>query len=508
MPREKVAGPTKEQVEELRGFNATQKQAIRDECLNNLYFMAKGILGYDACREHVVGPLADFISYEDKKIRLSLMPRGHLKTTIATIADSVRITCKDPKNNNVLVVNEIHDNAVDIVSEILGHFENNALIQELFPECIPDKFSGPGVKWSAGRGASLPQRAGRKDPSFLAAGINTAVTSKHFNHLKLDDLAGFEANASPAAMAYAIRWVNNVQPLTMGMDETIIDFVGTRWSLNDLYSYIISLFGGNIAVFRRGMTENGKPIWPEKFSENTIEQLKKTPDVYYAQYENDPLSEASTDFDTKKIGTWRQEGDSVVYTHKGNTVRTRIRDLNRLISIDPNAGKKTSKDEAGLIVTGVDSNDCRLCLEDASDRYLPDELVDKACVLAEKWGVSAVGVEEAGQQNTEYYLRKRARKIGLFVRITPLKHNNKEKEARIRKSLQPLVADELIYLHASQTQLLRQFIEFGSGGLDDRIDAFSYHTHLVRSPIAEALRQERQSAAHKMLAMRNSMTGY
>ncbi len=507
MPRANVARPRASQVEEARGMNATQLAAIRTEALADLYFLAKGILGYDGCREHVVGSLAHFVRNEPRKVRLMLMPRGHLKTTIATIADGVRIGCADAKNNNLLVVNEIHDNAVDIVSEILGHFENNELLRLLFPDIIPDKFSGPGVKWSATRGASLVPRAGKKDPSYLAAGINTAVTSKHFNHLKFDDLVGFEANRSPAVMKYAMDYVNNITPLTMGPDDTIIDFVGTRWNLNDLYAYIMELYGSQLAVFRRGMRENGVPIWPEKFTEAAIAQLMKTPDVYYAQYDNDPLNSASTDFDTSKIGFWQQKAKSVVYERDEQQVVTEIRDLNRIVCIDPNAGKKTSKDEVGLTVTGVDSNDARLCLEDASDRFLPDELVNRTLQLADKWNANIIGVEEAGQQNTEFYLRKEARKRGMFVRIVPLKHGNKDKQSRILKSLQPLVADGAIYLHRSQTELLKQFVGFGSG-LDDRIDSFSYHTHLVRAPLAQSQREERRGAVERMLALRSPTTGY
>lgn len=507
MARASATVISQEKIEEVSGFNATQLAAIRKEALTDLYFMASGILGYRGLAPHVVGPLANFISYDTHKVRLSLMPRGHHKTTVATIADSVRVTCADPENENVLVVNEIHDNAVDIVSEILGHFENNELLGLLFPGIIPDKFSGPGVKWSATRGASLVPRAGKKDPSFLAAGINTAVTSKHFSRLKLDDLVGFEANKSPAALQYAISWVKNITPLTMGPDDTVIDFVGTRWALNDLYAFIIELYGQSLSMFRRGMTENGIAIWPEKFSPETITQLMKTPDVYYSQYDNDPLSEISLDFDISKLGEWWQEGDSVAYNYLNETVRTPIRNLTRLIAIDPNSGSKTAKDEVGLTVTGVDSNDCRLCLEDASDRYSPEGVLERTLDLVEKWGVGTVGVEKAGQQTTEFWLRKAARKRGLFVRVVPLTHGNQNKQSRILKSLQPLVAANQVFLHRSQTALRKQFVGFGSG-LDDRIDSFSYQSQLVRAPLHELKRQEGRDAVQKILAMRSKTTGY
>ncbi len=505
--RKNVARPDAEKTEEMRGFNANQLAAIKREALADLFFLGKGILGYNGLEPHVVGPLAHFVQTERRKTRLMLMPRGHLKTTLATITHGVQIGCADSTNNNLLVVNEIHDNAVDIVSEILGHFENNEMLRLLFPDIIPEKFSGPGVKWSATRGANLIQRAGKKDPSYLAAGIKTAVTSKHFNHLKFDDLVGFDANGSPAELQYAIRYVNNITPLTMGPDDTIVDFIGTRWGLTDLYAYLMELYGMNMAVFRRGMTEDGQAIWPEKYTPAAIAQLMKSPDVYYAQYDNDPLNTVSTDFQADKIGYWTQKLERVIYDWKGIQMSTPIRDLRRIITIDPNAGKKTSKDEVGLTVTGVDFTDARLCLEDASDRYTPDGLIDKALYLAEKWNANIIGVEEAGQQNTEFYLRKYARKRGLFVRIVPVKHGNKDKHSRILKSLQPLVADGCVYLHASQTALRKQFVEFG-GGLDDRIDAFSYHTHLVTAPLEQAKRQEREDAVQKVLAMRSSRTGY
>jgi hypothetical protein len=498
---------SRETVEEVSAFNSTQLEAIRAEALRDLYFFAHGILGYNGLQPHVVGPLANFISYNESKVRLSLMPRGHHKTTIATIADSLRVTLANPAEENVLVVNEIHDNAVDIVSEILSHLKDNPLLRVLFPGVIPDKFAGPGVDWSATRGASLVPRTGKKDPSFLAAGINTAVTSKHFSRLKLDDLVGFEAYKSPAALTYAKRWVDNITPLTMGPDDTVIDFVGTRWALNDLYRYLMDLYGASMSVFRRGMTENGKAIWPEKFTSATIAQLQKTPDVYYAQYDNNPLNEASLDFDISRLGTWWQEGPNAVYDYNGDRVSTPIRDLTRLIAVDPNSGSKTSKDEAGLTVTGVDSNDCRLCLEDASGYFSPEGLLDAALDLVEKWGVGTIGVEKAGQQTTEFWLRKAARKRGLFVRIVPLSHGNQNKQSRILKALQPLVAAGQIFLHQSQQDLRKQFVGFGSG-LDDRIDSFSYHVPLVRAPLHQLQRQERIDAVEKILKLRSSTTGY
>jgi len=507
MARASVAKTPGALVEETLGFNSAQLDALRHRALTDLFFLCKGILGYNGSERHVVGALANFMTHNKSMTRMQLMPRGHLKTTICTIGHTVQNACADADNSSTLVVNEIHDNAVDIVSEILGHFENNELLRILFPAIIPDKFSGPGVKWSATRGACLVPRAGKKDPSFLAAGISTAVTSKHFKHIKCDDLVGMEANQSPAALAYAKRWVDNITPLTLGPDETTVDFTGTRWALNDLYAYIMDLYGNRISVFRRGMMEEGIPIWPEKYTPAAIEQLMKRPDVYYAQYDNNPLNAASADFDVQRLGTWYQLGKYVSYTHKNEHVKTEIRDLNRLITIDPNSGSKTAKDEAGLIVTGVDSNDARLCLEDASGYYSPDELVNRAIAMIEKWACGSVGVEEAGQQNTGFYLQKECRKRGIFVRYIPLKHGNVNKQSRILKSLQPLVADDSVYLHPSQDALRRQFLGFGSG-LDDRIDAFSYHTHMVRAPLSELKRKEGRHAVDRILAMRSSSTGY
>ncbi len=505
--RNVVAAPNPDLVDEVTGFSSTQLDGIREECLSDLYFMAKGILGYNDCQPHVVGALASFMTETQAMTRMQLMPRGHLKTTICTISDSVRLACKDPEGSSILVVNEIQDNAVDIVSEVMTHFETNEILRAMFPSLIPEKFNGAGSKWSATRGASLLPRMGRKDPSFMAAGIKTAVASKHFKHIKCDDLVSFEANRSPAELKYAMQWVQNITPLTLGPDLTTVDFTGTRWALNDLYSFIMDLYGDGIDVFRRGMTENGRPIWPERYTEKSILQLMKSPDVYYSQYDNDPQNNAAADFSTDRIGSWLRRGENVVYKLKGEEYETPVDKLNRMITVDPNGGSKTATDEAGVMVLGIDHTDARLCLEDLSARHTPTELVSAVCNAAERWGVNTIGVEEAGQQNTMFYVKKEAKERGIFVRFVPLKHGNVKKETRILKSLGPLLDAGLIFLHPMQTELRKQFLNFGSG-LVDRLDAFSYHTHIVRAPLSELRRKEKREGVNKVLAMRSSTTGY
>jgi hypothetical protein len=505
--RKQVAEPSADLIEEVTGFTQSQLDGLRQEALHDLYFMAKGILGYNDCQPHVVGPLAAFMTESKSMTRMQLMPRGHLKTTICTISDSVRLACADPEGASILVVNEIQDNAIDIVSEVMTHFETNEILRAMFPDIIPEKFNGAGSKWSATRGACLLPRMGRKDPSFMAAGIKTAIASKHFKHIKLDDLVSFEANRSPAELKYAMQWVQNITPLTLGPDLTTVDFTGTRWALNDLYSFIMDLYGDNIDVFRRGMTENGKPIWPERYTEKSILQLMKSPDVYYSQYDNDPQNNAAADFSVEKIGSWLRRGENVVYKLAGEEYETPVEKLNRMITVDPNSGSKTATDEAGCIVIGIDHTDARICLEDLSARHTPTELVSAVCNAAERWGVNTIGVEEAGQQNTMFYVKKEARERGIFVRFVPLKHGNVKKEDRIRKSLAPLMDDGLIFLHPMQTELRKQFLNFGSG-ICDRLDAFSYHTHIVRAPLSELKRKEKRETVNKVLAMRSSTTGY
>ena len=77
--------------------------------------------------------------------KLGLVPRDHLKTSIWTIANTVKHIAADP-NIRILLGNETATNASHFLRRIEAVFERNTLFQWLYPHLVSD--SGHRTKWS------------------------------------------------------------------------------------------------------------------------------------------------------------------------------------------------------------------------------------------------------------------------------------------------------------------------------------------------------------------------
>lgn len=242
--------------EEIAALNETDKEMLRLRAENDLYFMAKGILGMKDLDPALHRPFCQFIETENEEMarRMALMPRGTLKSSISTVSNNIRRAVKNPEVR-ILIANEIYENASDFMKEIQGHFEKNRRIKMLWPHVVPERFAGAGIEWSS-KSATVIRKGIYKEPTFFPLGVGGAVTSKHFTHIDCDDLIGLKAYESPAEMLAAIRWNRNIEPLsinTFGDSVTIITWLGTRWLGNDLYADVEKIYGSTLRVYHQGV---------------------------------------------------------------------------------------------------------------------------------------------------------------------------------------------------------------------------------------------------------------
>lgn len=476
--RQPITPPPEAEVQRVQQLGDRQLKLLRDTARNDLFFLASGILGYKDVNIYTHGPLCRFLALEPSSRRLVLMPRGHLKSTLCTIADSVRLALRNPDECRILIMNETEDNAIGFLAEIKAHFVQNEMLRTLFPELIPEKVSGPGSTWSATM-ASLKRGTGYKEGTWSAVGGKTAAVSRHFTHIKVDDIIGLEAKRSPTVMKAAIEVIDNLDPLLINLDEDTIDFIGTRKLIHDAYAHVMRLYEGELKIYRRSPIEDGKPIFPQKFTVERLLRIKELrPEFYAAEYENDPVGRGVRDFDVGKVKrfVFANNGDVVYKDDAGELRRWPLEQLNIVIAADPNSGELTAPDFAGVIVSGVSPDDQVFVLETWSDRVTPTDIVDKIFELAKRWHPSVVGIEQAGQQSTRFYFAKKAREEGQNFQVIPLKPKNRDKPTRIRNSLEPIINAGRLFLLDSQTTLRRQ-IEFHPDlENDDEIDPLAYGT--------------------------------
>jgi hypothetical protein len=500
-----------EQQEQMQELSGKQIEQLRNRAKTSLYFLAKAVLGYNQVEERAHGALCAFMTNEESNRRLVLMPRGHLKTTLCTISDSIRLSLIDP-NVRILIQNEVFDNASLMLQELQGHWEKGAMLRQLFPELAPNKFSGPGTDWSK-VACSINRDANFKESTYTASGSGGSPQSQHFGKIKNDDLIGEKHKESVAEMDKAKRWVDAMRPLLDRLDDQI-DFYGTRKTLSDVYAHIMTVYGDALAVFLREPIENGTPI----FSKMPLEELLKiqinTPEVWAYDYANNPIGKGGLDWGQGQLRNYAvsDNGEWYILQHHltGEQVRWHKSELDIVITIDPNSGKLHAPDKPAIVVHGCTPDEQILVLESWSERVQPDPLVKQAHRMQAKWRPRVTGIENAGTANTMYYLEKEREDTGEYYgSLIELKPENRDKEVRIRTALdQPLKARR-IYVQAHMKGLISQVTLFPQLGVHnwDEIDALAYGPRLYRPGMRLTDLEDEGNAVTKVLQMRGR-TGY
>lgn len=497
--------------EEVAGMSSAEVSKLRQLCKEDLFFLCRGILGFNDVSEDAHGALCRFTVEENRQRRLTLMSRGHLKSTICTVADSIRLPLIDP-NIRILIINETATNAIGFLTEIKAHWVQNILLRKLFPELVPEKFTGPGSWWSQDQ-ACLNRRSTAKEPTWSALGVGGAAVSRHFNRIKADDLIGEAAKESENVMKSTIQWNRSIQPLLTRHTEDStdkIDWIGTRKGLYDLYSVLMDQYE-DLAIFSREPIEDGKPILPSMFSMKMFEEImSKTPDIWAADYMNNPLGQGMQEWGLTANKFFDVIGSRVIFQNlAGELLAWELADLDIVIILDPNDGRPTAPDKAAVVCVGTSPADDVFVLESTSGRWSPDGLLDIGFRMADRWKPRVVGLEKAGQQNTKYYWDKRCKDRSIFYSTMDLKHGNIEKATRIRTALDTPVKENRLYIRREQLVLRDRLFRFPQIAPHqwDELDALAYYPQLARPGFSQVEGVKQKEVRKRILSMRGR-TGY
>ena len=148
------------------------------------YFMGKVVIGFQDLDPNCHGLMSRWIERPTTR-KLGLAPRAHLKSSLWTISDTLRLICQNP-NRRILLINEVELNAVHWLAKIASVVERRPLFRWLFPEVIPL----PGTtRWSATE-LEFERSEWFPECTIEAIGVGGASTSRHYTQIKEDDLVG------------------------------------------------------------------------------------------------------------------------------------------------------------------------------------------------------------------------------------------------------------------------------------------------------------------------------
>jgi len=470
------------------------RQGIRSQALKSTYFLAKVVLGYTKLNIRVHLPMCEFIDQTEAYTRrMALMPRTHFKTTIWTIAHSIKLVCNNP-NIRILMIADTGTNASRFMQEIQQHFEFNEVFRWVFQEIIPDNFTK--TRWSQYE-MVVKRSLIAREPTIDAIGALGGSESRHYDWIKADDLVTEKCIRSDVEMDKVIHWSGGLESLLINQKGDHIDFVGSRKKKGDLYEHQEKMYSlgmekvdigphayaiGEMAVFTRSAIEEGEVIFPEQISLRFLIRLRKTdPQRYHAQYANSPKGTGLNTFDVRDLRyyTFDGAGNIICVHNKDVLLEVSPWSLDRIVLFDPSVAEKQANSQQAIIVVAKGSGPFRIVLETHIGHFLPDEAIKLLFDMDKKWHPSVVSIEKRGFQGwVKYGLSEIADLKGIpYPPIVewPLEGASNSQWSKVEhiRAMQPMIRANYLWVHETQVDLIDLVEFYPNVRWDDGLDALA-----------------------------------
>lgn len=477
-------------------------------------------------------------------VRLFLMPRDTGKTTIGTKGYPIQSLCRDP-NRSFILANEKELNAAKFLRSIQHEFESNALLRALFPEVIPPDFGK--VTWNATE-MNVNRTTGRQESSCFVTGVGGTVTGMHPDEIICDDIVSLDAmqNAKVGArqiLAGVNDWIHTLPALVnKNAKNGGITFIGTNWFADDCYVHAEEYFGhslptttytircplddgtvqtltatrtGDIAVFRRSAVEDGRSIFPEKWTLEKLAEMRIDDAVLFAaNYMNKPSDELTSDFKESWLRTYQwTDTDAIQFVDPvGKTRNMLLPDLDRIVLIDPGGfGTVVTGDRmrAAMVMTGSTNDGLHFLLRNYCEKDSYETVVRMAVDWARRYRPRKFVVEQTAQQKVFLdVLRRALSEAGVVATVEPITPRNQAKEQRILE-LEPFFQQGRMYIGTGPEWLefRQQYSQFPRAARRDLLDALAYGPVVWRkAPLSGQSHEARQRRELDQLAQKRNAT--
>ena len=354
--------------------------------------------------------------------RLFLFPRGHFKTSIIAIANTVRNILNNP-NIRILLVSSTMENAKKVLNIIKNIFRLCPDFRKYFPEYCPAE----DVKeWGTQTAFTVPNRTNfvLKEATVEVAGIGQTIVGRHFDKIVLSDIVTPENVTTPAQIQKVKDWVEYCISLLHNPEKNPIDMEGTRYDFNDVYGdweEKAKQKNSQFFVYKRPaiiINEKGEeePLFPERFSIAGLKKLQETQGSYKfaGQYMLEPIDEETAPFKKKDIK----------YIERKRLPRVDNKLPPRFMAIDV-AISEDKKADYSVITTAVFDNDNNEYIVDIEyGRWNTNTLLKNIIRAYKKWTPQVMAIETVAFQkmlvNVLYELSNRE---GIILPIKEIPRN-------------------------------------------------------------------------------------
>lgn len=459
---------------------------MRKLALSSLYNFNKYILGYQKMTDEVHKTWEDFLRRNEGpgKYKLILIPRGHFKTTFFTVGAPIWLLLQNPEMR-ILLVNAKWDNARSFLWEMRQQIDGNEMLHWVFPETR--SWVELSSKWT-NDAIVIPRKRKMKEASISTTGVGAHVVSQHYDLIIGDDLVDNENTQTRDQIEKTVNWWK--QSLSL-MDDPVTSqywLIGTRWHDADLYGWILGNIPEEFDVIKKSAyREDGTPYFPELFSAESLEKIKKKQGTYIfsCQYLNDPVDEENAIFHRDWILSAgypvKLKYDSAInyyqtclYAPNATKDGFDERKLDVYVAIDPAIGEKEYNDYTAVVAIGIDQETgMTYVLDIFHDRVNPKGQIDALFNFNRKWHPMCIAVETiAYQKALKFWLDNYSIKEHIYAPFVETK-TDWSKIRRIQM-IQPIFeARGVVVLESCphKEDLYYELLRFPKGEHDDIIDA-------------------------------------
>lgn len=486
-----------------------KKLELRHRARTDLLFLCNEVLGYPDVSREVHGPILDlpqsFVKYQgqdyisedgthlytpphwdphkvidpnDPRNTLLLDPRGHLKTTINTIAHGVQWIINYP-DICMIVIHAAESKAKSIVGEMKQHFTHNEMFRWLFPEFCPTTRKAIANFGSTEYFTVPCRRQNRRHPTVEIGSMGKKMASSHYDVIKYTDIVDETTVTTPEQIQ------KTRELFDMGSNLRVSPFSwrdveGTIYDESDLYCELIDeewtqvLKRGEQPSWKvsiRGVYKKDVP-GGQKFTpdERDAPYLFASEDMVLSPYVTIPKGSLIPWWPVNRDGTPRFTPDELAKAKRRNEfifacqqllnptasgkakpfdpariqwvttqALSRIPVDYRLTTIDT-AEAIGMKNDDSVITTcfWTKSGDC-IVVDITFGKWLSDQLIDIMIERFQKFNPVSVDIEETGfvrGLKSSVAAAQAKKGIQLPIRYLP-RDNDLTKKVRIQNALQP-----------------------------------------------------------------------
>lgn len=449
---EAMIGPARDEKRTAEGSAAEN----RKQANASLFFLCKYVFGWvDGGRgpgpvwmeEGLHRPWCDWLDRETvKPWELLLEPRGHGKSSIATVGKCIQRHLQDP-NLSLGICSYKAGLAEKFLWDIADHWQRNETLRWIAPELIWEDCAKDSPKWTTSE-ILLNRNLIYRVPSVVAFSLEKEVTGYHYDEIYGDDCVVKDNSGTEDQLnktADAISRLLSLRKPTSHIRR--VRLRGTRWHYEDAYGRMLDPkgpFKGKVESMVGDVIDaaTGQPIWPSRFvientdPENDPRECLKTlegmlKDEFWAYYRNSPIAGGVDWFDVKKVSRF-----DLKVNGNGRWVHPEDKVYNLFIAVDPNANQRETSDPCVVLTAALDEDDRLWVVDMFRGKPSPSELPGIVRAAYARWTPNTVFVESIAYQATiVHWLQREAIQTGTFMRITELKRSGGPAKLRRIKGL-------------------------------------------------------------------------